>query len=421
MKRTLVATIALLVFLIGGQSMAPAQSAIEVASSTATSAFPNGIRFQLQAIADAAFDDVRLIYMIAPDGVRNTRLPQCNGTTTVTCTAQLSGGPRDTIIPGAEITYFWRIISGGATQETEPQQITYEDSRFDWKTLTEDNMTLWYYSGSEDGARSVLEAAYESEQQSSALLQTTVDYPVKVFLYATAEDMQPAILSDNDEGVVTRGEVVYSDTAMVAADTAPEEIARHEIAHIVQRAALKGAYEAPDWAIEGMAVYMQSQPLGGQRDAIESAIRSGQVLSVRSMSSASSGAISGNVFLFYGEAWSLVKFLIDTYGDQKFGDFFRAIDAGAGDTGSLQQVYGFNQDGLENAWRESVGLPPRTAATPEDSDAVPASTSDDVASPSTSDDSDTNVVLIVGIIAVTVVIAGSLLGLGVYVARRLNW
>ncbi len=419
MRRTLVVALALLALSAASRGLVDAQSAIEVTNNSAQSNFPGGVTFQLRATSNAGIDDVRLIYQIAVDGVHNTRVPQCNGTTTVTCTDQLSGGPRDTIIPGAEITYFWRMTSAGVTEETGPQQITYEDSRFNWKTLTKGNMTLWYYSGSEDDARAVLEAAYESEQQSSALLQTTVDYPVKIFLYATAEDMQPAILSDNDEGVVTLGEVVYSDTAMVAANSAPLEIARHEVAHIVQRAAMKGPYRAPDWIIEGMAVYMQSQPLGGQRDAIESAIRSNQVLSVRSMSSASSGALSGNVFLFYGEAWSLVKFLIDTYGEQKFADYFRAIEAGTGDTGSLEQVYGFNQDGLENAWRASVGLPPRTAATPEDSAA--ATTPDDNAtSSSTVDNSDTNIVLIIGIIALTVVIAGSLLGLGVYLARRLS-
>jgi len=419
MKRALAAGVALLAMLISAQNIATAQSAIEVTSSSAQSDFPNGLTFQLRATSNSTFEDVRLVYEIGIEGIRNTSVPQCSGTTSVTCRDQLSGGRRDTIIPGAEITYFWRLTSGGETQETEPQQITYEDSRFEWKTLTEGNMTLWYYDGSEDDAREILVAAYQSEQESAALLQTTVDYPVKVFLYATAEDMQPAILSDNDEGVVTLGEVVYSDTAMVAADSAPEAIARHEVAHIVQRAALPGAYNAPDWAIEGMAVYMQPEPLSNQRNAIESAIQDNDVFSVRSMSSATSGAISGNVSLFYGEAWSLVDFLIETYGEEKFAEYFRAINSGAGDAGALEQVYGFNQDGLENAWRESVGLPPRDAPTPDDSNiAEPTSDSPDELSNGSSDE--TNVGLIVAVIAVTVVIAASLLGLGFYLARRLN-
>ena len=415
MMRGFAVVVVLLAISLAGRAVS-AQAPIEVTSSSATSDFPNGLTFELTASSNAAIENVRLVYIVSIDGVRNTSVAQCSGTTTVSCATQLSGGPRDTLIPGVEITYFWRLTSAGVTEETDPQQITYEDSRFDWKTITEGNMTLWYYAGSEDDAREVLDAAYESEQASSTLLQTTVDYPVKVFLYDSAEDMQLAILSDNDEGVVTLGEVVYSDTAMVAADASPLDIARHEIAHIVQRAALDGPYGAPDWVMEGMAVYMQSEPLGGQRDAIESAIRDNTVFSVRSMSSASSGAISGNVFLFYGEAWSLVNYLIETYGEQKFADYFAAINGGAGDA-ALEQVYGFNQDGLENAWRGSVGLPPRSAPTPGDNE-VPEPTSVNQPAPSAVPDDETNVVLIAGIIAVTAAMAGALLVLGVVVARR---
>lgn len=419
MKRVLLVALALFALSIAGRGLVDAQSAIEVTNNSGQIDFPSGISFTLSATAPSAVTDVRFNYRVAPDGVRASAVPQCTSGAAFTCTYRLVSSPSNLLIPQAEVTYSWTIELGATTEDTPGQKVVYQDTRFQWKTLTEGNMAIWYYSGSEDDARAVLHAGYDSEQMSSALLQTTVDYPVKLIYYATAEEMQPAIQSNNDEGVVTLGEVVYSDTAMISADAAPEEIARHEVAHIVQRAAMKGPYRAPDWAIEGMAVYAQSRPLGGQRDAIESAIRSGQVLSVRSMSSASSGALSENVFLFYGEAWSLVKFLIETYGEQKFADYFRAIDAGAGDASSLQQVYGFNQDGLENAWRASVGLPPRTAATPEDS--VAATTPDDNAtSSSNADSSDTNIVLIVGIIVVTAMIAGSLLGLGVYLARRVN-
>lgn len=418
MKRAVVATLVLLTLSVAGRSVVTAQTGVDVRSSTATIDFPSGIRFDLQAVVPGDVSEVRLAYEIAPDGVRATAPAQCTKGAIVSCSYELLGSQQNIIIPGAEITYAWSVTAGGSTQTTPDQKVVYRDTRFDWKTLTQGNMTLWYYSGSDNAANAILAAGYDSEQKSSALLQTTVDYPVKLFLYRTADELQPAIQANNSEGVVTLGEVVYSDTAMIAADASPEDIARHEVAHVVQRAALKSAYNPPDWVIEGMAVYEQSRPIGGQQDAIESAIRSNQVLSVRSMSSASSGSLSRKVLLFYGEAWSLVKFLVDTYGQQKFGDYFRAIDAGAGDPGALQQVYGFNQDGLENAWRDSVGLPPRSAATPDDSN--PGSTGDGTASPSNVNSGDSNTALIVGIIAVTVVIAGSLLAFGFYLARRLR-
>jgi hypothetical protein len=418
-KRALVVVIALAVLAFAGH-IASAQSAVDVQSSTATIDFPYGIRFDLKAGASSAPSDVRLVYQIAPDGVRATAPAQCTGTTDITCGYELLGSDQNIIIPGAVVTYSWSMDVGGASQTTPDQQVTYQDTRFDWKTLTQGNMTLWYYSGSEDNARAVLAAGYDSEQKSSALLQTTVDYPVKLYLYRTAQDLQPAIQANNAAGVVTLGEVVYSDTAMISADASPQDIARHEVAHVVQRALLNGPYDAPPWLNEGMAVYEQSEPISGQREAVDAAIQGGNVISVRSMTSYSSGAQSGNVLLFYGEAWSLVKFLIDTYGDQKFSDLYKAIAAGSGTPGALQQVYGFNEDGLENAWRASVGLPPREAPTPkEDANATSAAPTQAENTNASSSSGDSSKVLVIAVvIVVTVLVAGGLLGLAFVVARR---
>lgn len=417
-RRIALALFLALLAAFAGQSIGGAQSGVDVRSNTAQSQFPDGLAFQLDVAATSGVDDVRLVYEIAPDGVRATAQPQCTGGTDVSCSFLLPSGGASVLIPGAVVTYFWRITVGGATQETEHQVATYEDSRFEWQTISDGNVTLWYESGSESDARAVLTAARESLDRISALLETTVDFPVKVFYYGSARDMQEAIPTSSEEGIITLGEVVFSDTAMVAADYSPEDIARHEVAHIVVRQAIQGPFGVPDWLNEGTAVFAQSQPLSDQRAAIEAAISSGNVLSVRSISSASAGASSDTVSLFYGESWSLVKFLIDTYGEQQFAQLFKAFAAGDSTGDALQQVYGFNQDGLENAWRDSVGLPPRSAPTPnEAARPTPNPTADDTPEP---DEGGANVGLIVIIAVVTAAIAGGTLAIGFVLARRLR-
>jgi hypothetical protein len=418
MKRAL--ALAVLAITLVLTSTARAQDGIDVRSSSATNDFPNGIAFSLDVATDATLDDVRLIYEIAPDGVRTTAEPACTGGAVVSCRFQLAGGQRALLIPGAEVTYFWSLTAGGATVDTDRQTVVYEDDRFDWQTVSDGNLTLWYY-GDQDDARAVLAAGRESLDRISALLQTTVDFPVKIRFYESAQEMQQAIISNNAEGVVTLGEVFYSDTAMVSADSVPQDIARHEIAHVVVRHALRAPFDVPDWLNEGLAVFAQSQPLSSQREAIEDAIRSGEVLSVRSLSSASAGALGSRVSLYYGQSWSTVKFLIDTYGDAKFADLFRAYAGGATTTEALEQVYGFNQDGLENAWRESVGLPPREAPTPDPHGAVeptqaPPGDGNGAAQPG--DDDGAPIVLIAIIAVLTVVLAGALVGAGLVLARR---
>jgi hypothetical protein len=420
MKRTLVALLAATIVIMGWATQSSAQGEFEVQSSRARSDFPNGIVFSLDLRSATGLDEARLVYKTAPDGVQATGVAVCSGGASASCTFELGATRRSLLIPGAEVTYFWRLTANGASQETEPQLVVYEDTRFDWQTVSEGNLTLWWYRGGEEEARRVLAAGRETLDGLGALLQTSVDFPVKIFYYGSAQDMQAAIISSDREGVVTLGEVVYSDTAMVSADSAPQEIARHEIAHIVVRQALRGPFGAPDWLNEGTAVFAQTRPLDDQQRALEAAIQSGRVLSVRSLSSASSGALGSRVSLFYGQSWSLVEFLVDTYGEEQFAELFRAFKEGATTADALEQVYGFNQDGLENAWREDVGLPPRAAPTPdeEQAPATPVAPPPDEEASSEVDDGGASIVVLVVIAALALLLAAVLLGAGVVIARR---
>ncbi len=406
MRATLAFLLAALLAAFVSIGPAGAQSDIAVRESSARSDFPDGIVFTLEAASSAGFDDVRLVYEIAPDGVRATATADCTGGTLVNCTYELGRSQRNLLIPGAEVTYFWRINTAGETQATEPQLIVYDDDRFEWRTVSDGNLTLWWYSGSQDVAERVLAAGRESLDGIGTLLQTDVDFPVKIFYYASASEMTPAIIPSGVEGIVTAGEVFYSDTAMVSGSV-PDEIARHEIAHIVIREAVRGPFGVPDWLNEGTAVFAQSRPLSGQSSALESAIQSGDVFSVRSLSSSSSGARPENVSLFYGQSYSLVAFLVESYGPEQFAELFQTFKDGATTAGALEQVYGFDQDGLENAWRDSVGLGPRQAPTLEPDLADPAS-----------DDDSASTTLIIAVVALAALFAVVLLGAGAIVIRR---
>jgi hypothetical protein len=63
-----------------------------------------------------------------------------------------------------------------------------------------------------------------------------------------------------------------------------------------------------------------------------------------------------------------VSFFVDTYGAEKFAELLRTFKDGATQDDAFEQVYALDALGIENAWRESVGLDARAAsptATPE--------------------------------------------------------
>ena len=341
-----------------------AQQGVDVQSQEARNDFPNGIVFKLDFESAEPVKEVRFRYAIAPDGSRAYGVPDCTGVTIVQCTFDLKSTLSNFLIPGVEITYFWEITDqAGRTVETDPGRCMYQDDRFQWKSLSEDGLTLWFYAGSEGDMRSLLTVGRDTLTRMGSLLGTEVDFPVKVFVYDSAEDMQPVLLGRQlspEHGVITLGEVVVSDTAVVARDAYALDILRHELSHIVMRRAVKGPFSnLPAWLEEGVAVYGQSQSLADMKSALDAAIKSNRPFTIRSLSSASVGEGGGTVSLFYGQSYSVVRFLIDEYGEAKFRDLLAAFREGNRTDDALMQVYGFDQDGLENAWRQSVGLPER--------------------------------------------------------------
>lgn len=341
-----------------------AQQGIDILSEEVQSEFPDGIAFKLDFDSEEPVKEVRFRYAIAPDGTRAYGVPECTGVTSVQCTFDLESDLSTFLIPGLEITYSWQIKDhAGNSIETESGRCMYEDDRFQWQTMSEGGLTVWSYAASEGDVRDLLAVGQETLESMGALLGAKVDFPVKVFFYDSAQDMEAVVLARQrspQPGVIALGEVVVSDTAVVADNGSSRDILRHELSHIVMRQAVSGPFRSlPDWLDEGVAVYGQSQPLGGMMSALEAAIEQDRVLSVRSLSSSTVGETEGSVDLFYGQSYSLVTFLIDEHGKEKFRELLATFREGSRTDDALMQVYGFDQDGLENAWRQSVGLPER--------------------------------------------------------------
>jgi hypothetical protein len=432
--RHLVPTLALValgVILLVESASVAAQEAIEVRDQRVANRFPEGLEFSLLVQSDAEVENVRLRYRVLPDGANVSVRPDCSTSAVVNCSTIVGRARSELLLPGVQIAYSWLIEdAAGGQLQTEEEVYFFQDDRFEWQEMTTANLTAYYYSGDEARVATILEIGAASMAQISALLGTTVDFPVRLWVYETAIEMQPAIVSSDSDTSITLGEVYYSDTAAVSLDSSqPLDIVRHELAHIVVGAAtmdhLRGV---PTWLNEGTAVYAQNARLPGFDEALAVAIRRDRALPFSSLSSAS--LTSTETSLFYAQSWSVVTYLVDTYGAEKFRELYAAF-ARADTDGALEATYGFDLAGLEDEWRASVGLPPveragasgAQAATATPPPQAAGSTDDDQPSAppeaaSAGDDggSGISVTLIVGLL--TAVLAVAILALGLVVARK---
>ena len=346
---------------------ASAQAAPTVTDGGVQNNFPQGMVFSMTAQSGSTIEKVRLRYKILPDGTAAIAQPDFVPGMTVSTSFELAGNdpPKIYLPPGTTIEYHWEVTdAAGNTGQTSTASFFYNDVRFDWKPVENSGITIYYYSGSDQNARDMLSTAVETIGSMSQLLGAHISFPLKVWIYDNTQDMRPALARRSatfEQSITTAGVRVASDTVLVLGNVSFDTL-RHELTHVVTAAAGESALGTlPAWLDEGTAVYGQGDP-GGYRSAIERAIGQGEVLSVPSITSYPGDP--AKVDLFYGEAWSLVKFLNDGYGPEKFAQLFATIKKGKSIDDALQAVYGFGQDGLEDQWRAANGLPPRVTPEP---------------------------------------------------------
>ncbi len=403
---------------------ARAQTSPTVTDGGVDNNFPQGMVFHMSAESDSQIEKIRLRYSVLPDGTAAIGEPDFTPGKSVSTAFELEGNnpPKIYLPPGTTIEYHWEVTdAGGEVGKTERATFVYEDARFDWTPLTAGGVTINYYSGSEKDAQSMLAVASDGIASMSQLLGATVDFPVKVWAYDSTEDMRPALARRSatyEQSIITAGVRVSSDTVLVLGNVSYDTL-RHELTHVVTAVAGESAFGTlPAWLDEGTAVYGQKDP-GGFKDAVDRAVDRGSVLSVRSITSYPGEP--SKVELFYGEGWSLVSFLNDKYGPEKFAALFAAIKGGKRIDKALEAVYGFDQDGLEDEWRASLSLPARETPAPETATPEPTvgpTPGGDTGRPDTGGDGGTSTGVIIGLAAGIALLAALVAFAGLTIARR---
>ncbi|MBI3739627.1 MAG: hypothetical protein HY258_11320, partial [Chloroflexi bacterium] len=185
--------------------------------------------------------------------------------------------------------------------------------------------------------------------------------PIDLYVYPNYQDLQDAILY---EPSWTGGQAFPEYNILIMGISASSTnwdhgTVVHELTQVlVGHLTFSCISFVPQWLNEGLAVYSEG-PLDAQfQEPLDQAIKQDQLLSVRSISGAFS-EISDRANLSYAESFSIVNFLIETYGQQKMTALLVSLRDGNTVDDALTQTYGFNVDGLEDAWRKAIGAAPR--------------------------------------------------------------
>ncbi|MFA7248946.1 MAG: peptidase MA family metallohydrolase [Dehalococcoidia bacterium] len=355
------------IVLVGAISIALVHPAPAAAAPAATNAAvdmpdPATLTFRAHLTADADLASATVNYkVLSPDvNIGGSLRAEVSGSRSTDVSVTLPMNNNDRYIPvGTQITYSWSVADkNGATATSAEQTITFLDGRYQWQSKTAGQVTVYWYGNAEANADLALKAAAASIADNEALLKVKLGYPVRVLVWRNTNDSKAAQrprASTFDQQVITGGSRVAADVLHIYDPLGGfEDVARHEMAHVITKIAGDGKVSPlPSWIDEGTAVYAQTSP-GGYEPALKRAIATDSVMRLRNMAAPTN--TPAQVDIFYGQSWAVVKFMVDTYGRDKFAAVFAAVKSGAPIDDALQQHIGVDQDGLYNAWRKSVGL-----------------------------------------------------------------
>jgi len=263
--------------------------------------------------------------------------------------------------PGAQLWWRWRITDASGNETvSQTKTATWLDDEHNWKTLKDGDINFHWYSGNDTFARDLLNAAQNGLKFNETQSGLTTEDPIDLYIYANTSDMQDAMLYEPS----WTGGRAYPDYNIVVIGIAPDELEWgrdtivHELTHVlVGHLTFSCLGDVPTWLNEGLAVYSQGQLDEYSQDQLDNAIQDNTLLSLRSLSVGFS-EVPDKAYLSYSQSYSVVKFLIETHGQDKMTALLTLLRDGTTTDDALQQVYGFNIEGLEAAWRQAIGAKP---------------------------------------------------------------
>jgi hypothetical protein len=358
---TLLIVLAILPIVSSSHSFASPASGINLSSSVQVS-FPNSITFSVNAQSDASITNLRLHYIVDEQNyaeVVSEGWPQFTSSTSVDTQWVWNMAESGGLPPGAQVEYWWTAEdAAGNSVRTDNSTVSFDDNRYNWQSITSGPLTLLWYSGSNQFANALMAAAQDGLQRIQTTIGLTLQGHVSIYIYASASDLQGAqLFAQQWEGGVT-----FEGFDIIAIGVATNQLSfgegaiPHELTHWAVHQVTFNDYGAglPPWLDEGLATYIQG-PISDYQAALNYAVSNNKLISVRSLSSPFS-AIAEQALISYGESQSIVTFLLQKYGEAKMDQLLNVFHQGATYDDALKQVYGFDQDGLDTLWRQSLGI-----------------------------------------------------------------
>lgn len=338
-----------------------AQGEIVIRDTSVEADFPARLRFSLSAGSDAVITDIRLRYTVDRESFARVTseaylefVPDSAVDVSWDWDMRRTGG----LPAGSIVEYWWTIKDAGGNQMvTPPERVRFDDDRYDWQSLSEGDVTIYWYQGDQSFASDIMLTAQQALVRLTGDTGAYLKNPVRMYIYADAADLQGAMIFPQE----WTGGVTFTRYGTIAIGISPENLdwgrraIAHELTHLVVHQMTLNPYSGlPTWLEEGLAMYNEGELESNFAFLLQRAIDRDGLISVRSLASPFS-TDADEARLSYAQSYSLVEFLVGTYGSDRMLELLNTFSRGSGYDDALEEVYGLDMDGLNELWQDYAG------------------------------------------------------------------
>jgi Peptidase MA superfamily len=264
------------------------------------------------------------------------------------------------IRPFATISFHWELtMSDGEVYTSPDEYFLYDDNRFAWQTMEQDNFLVHWYQGDLQFAQDMIAIAKRGNNEIQSILPMPEPGNIAIYIYPDSESMQAVLQTGTESWIAGHADPDLSVILVALPDTPEQRLLAeqripHELVHILlYRYTRVGYTHLPTWLKEGLASAGELYPNPDYRILLENASTSNNLLPLRDLCDTFPSEAS-SALLAYAESQSFIQYLHSTFGTPGLQALVTAYANGLDCESGAHQALGKSLDQIENNWQHDV-------------------------------------------------------------------
>ncbi|MBI5955197.1 MAG: hypothetical protein HY865_26365 [Chloroflexi bacterium] len=338
-------------------SASQAQGGIEVEGAAVSVDFGKSITFTARIRSAIPARQVSLLFRGINETVTRVETVQVAEDGLVSFTYDAS----QNVFPPFSRIVFWfqATLSDNQTYTSAPITFIYNDSRFPWREMNRNNVTVHWYAGDDAFGATALDAAGAGLSTMSEFIPISLTEPVNIYIYSNVSDLQDTLMLGGQEWVGGHANPELGVVLVAIAPSSSQSIEMeteipHELAHVMLYRSLGNKYDnQPAWLVEGIASMVELYPNPDYARALEIASGNDSLLAFEDLCT-TFPSDAGNAFLAYAQSKSFVTYIRKTYGTTGLGQLLSSYGDGVSCELGATNALATPLSQLDSRWREEV-------------------------------------------------------------------